>query len=362
MKFAFICATPFQLLNIVNFVYHDVEKSKGNSDIYLALTSGSAEEIKGNLIKLGIFRKIFIVKPQKQFTNKVKNKAHSLYIFSKETTYFRTQIYSDQVPQKGEYNIIVVPCATLLFEAFVSYFKPQRVYFIDDGLGSYFGNIQLSTLKKERLYMAKIFGRFFDVNKLYVNNVDFCYSEVTDIILSLPHDESADYNNALLNLFNYNINDIYSRYRVVYLHQPLNELGKGISRKEQEIFHELKDYIGDNLIIRPHPRIFQEEMYKGTTIDNINNMWELVCLKEITDNHILVGVSSTAQVSPKLLLNKEPYVIFTFYLYPEDEAVLKGKEIIFKNLRNNYSRPEKVQAPKNLNELRDFLKEFQGII
>lgn len=34
-KILFVCDTPFQVLNAINFVANDLENSKGKSDIYI---------------------------------------------------------------------------------------------------------------------------------------------------------------------------------------------------------------------------------------------------------------------------------------------------------------------------------------
>lgn len=50
-------------------------------------------------------------------------------------------------------------------------------------------------------------------------------------------------------------------------------------------------------------------------IDCFQQMWELAwCFDDITKNNVLIGFSSTALITPKLLFNKEPIVICLYKL------------------------------------------------
>ena len=81
------------------------------------------------------------------------------------------------------------------------------------------------------------------------------------------------------------------------------------------------------------------------------------CLSNITNEHILVGDCSNAQFSPKILANKEPYLIFAyrlFYSYHDLEDPNNYEKQIDR-IRKAYSRKDKILIPKNVEELRNAL-------
>jgi hypothetical protein len=94
-----------------------------------------------------------------------------------------------------------------------------------------------------------------------------------------------------------------------------------------------------------------------------NDLWELICARQITDNHVLISGYSTAQFSPKFLYNKEPWLIFTFKLYTgffSDQKIESMQEVI-ERIRNGYENKEKLLIPKNVEELKEALVRIDHI-
>ena len=121
---------------------------------------------------------------------------------------------------------------------------------------------------------------------------------------------------------------------------------------KKKVEHELVG-LEDSCVIRCHPLEDIENGYKGFKIDRGDNLWELICLDIITDNHILVGDFSTAHIMPKIIFDKEPWLVFTVKKYLEHYGEETVKSIIeyICFIKKKYRKPEKVIIVENDDEL-----------
>ncbi len=110
--------------------------------------------------------------------------------------------------------------------------------------------------------------------------------------------------------------DLYTRHKIVVLTQPHLDVNTGESH-DQKLYECLND-LADNVVVRMHPR--QKDGFKNFKyeLDATNNMWELMCSQEITDDNVLIGECSTAQFTPFIIANKQPWLIFLFKIYNKD--------------------------------------------
>ncbi len=122
---------------------------------------------------------------------------------------------------------------------------------------------------------------------------------------------------------------------------------------EFDILNTIAQNSRDDLIVRVHPRQ-KAEIYKEYFRDEINNLWELECEKQITDEHILISAFSTAQVMPKLLGGKEPTIIFLFKIFGCYDDCMK----IVEKMVNMYQNKEKIYIPESINELERIIKKL----
>lgn len=121
-------------------------------------------------------------------------------------------------------------------------------------------------------------------------------------------------------------------------------------------------------VIKAHPRHLNDDRYSSneskTTIP-----WEAISLAIDSDDKVLVSVTSTSIVTPKIMQNKEPMVICLIELFKEYLLPLKSvngmKEIdnltsFFSHIQKSYDDPSRFMIPKDLDELKMMIEKIEG--
>lgn len=130
--------------------------------------------------------------------------------------------------------------------------------------------------------------------------------------------------------------------------------------KFQSFVRNKLDYVHSVLIeydfsYKPHPNEVLDENHQRFNLYQYEIPWELN-IKIIKNSNILISVFSTASVTPKILSDKEPTIIFLFrILYPYE--FFKAEEF-FERVKNSYRNKNKVLAPKSIDELSKILFDF----
>ena len=144
----------------------------------------------------------------------------------------------------------------------------------------------------------------------------------------------------------------YKGKRCVYLTQPID--GKPERKRELcETVTALKPW-RDITVIRRHPRDNSPEM-PGFAYDCENAQWELLCLSGIVDSaSVLVSSISTAQLSPKLLHDSEPTLIFTACL--NGRTATQGELSVIDTIRHAYRDGSRIVVPHTSDEFHTTLE------
>ena len=61
MKTAFVCNTPYQLMNVINIFINNVENTRTNSDLYIVNRFQNANKMMKKIQDAGLFSKIYFV-------------------------------------------------------------------------------------------------------------------------------------------------------------------------------------------------------------------------------------------------------------------------------------------------------------
>lgn len=354
--FVFVCWTPYQVFNAVNFVTNDVEGSRGNTDIYIYHEFRNSEEISERIKKSGVFTHVYDIDryDKKRVWYSKFNKVKRLMMpYSTIRKYLRADI---DVRKQG-YKTLVISGNNLFSVNMYNCIKDLKVYFIDDGNGSYFGDLRYSGMTPIYRLFNKVFHRgpmSYKVEKFYVNNKEICKATICDTIVQLPSiscgsevEEKLDF------IFAYKDNSVYTENRCIYLAQPFNdtEIGESAIAVDKKVLSAIKD----NVAVRVHP-LQKHEDYMEYELDTTNNMWEMECAKQITESHILIGCFSTAQFTPKLIFNVEPTIVFTYKLY---KNISVDVEQTVERLREIYTNPEKIVVLDSLSELQKLVESME---
>lgn len=347
--------SDFQLMSAIKF---SLRKEYGNNvDLFI---SGEIAEVEGKAKKLEqnlVFRKVYQVRAVRYDKNKYKRKLKSIISTINKSSFSR---YLDQKDieeiRARHYQLILMSCASLSCEMFRNFVSHDELGYIDDGYGSYFFDIYTATIGKMRQTITRLLRRKERPLYLFVNNKSNCFSTTTNEILDLGevNDEILSICKALYGKDG--ADSIYKNDDVVYLTQPMNG-GKTVSETEDRVIQCINEAFGDRLIIRDHPRTeMRKDSYRH---DTQRALWEYVCFNSIVDSNILISMGSTAQITPRLISGKQPCLIFLYMLYVSDESSIERFQYSYDKIRQMYDCPEKVIAPRNIDELKQVLLKLK---
>ena len=344
----FACDTPIQVLNAVNLketYYKDYK-----SDIYVYAQFRTARSICDGLVKSEIFDNVFFIDPYKKYSataQKMVTIKRMIFPYSVLKKYSRER----EVP-KRKYDIIAFSFITPFTISVFGMAKADEFILLEDGIGTYvsdiLNNYTSSIFKRIAAHMS--YKKIFTPQKIAVYNPQMLKEKEVEV-LELENTFPKELRKKIEQIFGYKENTFYRDNKIVYLTQPLQE-NKGFSaEKAEEIIRVLKKQKED-IVVRIHPRD-NTEYYKEFCSDSVNNLWELECIHQISDESILIGGYSTTQFMPKILKNVEPYVIFLYKLLFDDldEDYWKNIEVFIRKFKTNYSKPNKIIVPETIEEL-----------
>lgn len=366
MKILLICGTPFQTFNTLNIVY----SSKGKSfDICIFDRFNLAREYTEKIRTLPNINKcVFIADYNKdyiagyQLKGFIKN-LHSVYVYlhpKKSLKNFFTDLLEwEYFTSKDRYDLIMAPTPSFFLQCIEKLNQGASLDYYEDGLGSYLGDFNKESASIERKLFSKIFKVGYNVlpvRTLYVYNPSICKSTVAKTIKQLPI-VSISFLNKVGFLFE------KSSYKNTVHYIWFTQIT--LTGTDKDTLKILKE-ISQDVMIRMHPKDRNIGFYKeyGFDIDDGSNLWEYIIGKTDIENTVLISASSTAMMTPKLLYDKEPYIIFTYKLYGIIDGVITDVDIIkidyvIRQIRNLYRKKNRVLVPSSIEELRDMIKELE---
>lgn len=362
-KFLFFCATPFQVLNCINFVESNQMDAKGKADLVIVHQFKNSEKTAEEVKKQGIFDHVYEIDPIKKGSG-FKGKINTLL-----RVLFPRKVIRDCMRSKHDsvafcYRFFFLgsyTCEALCFRLANPY---ADVYLIEDGLGTYIGNIE--TDFTSRLY--NFMNQYFLESKLslrtqaiYINNPEICHSKIDAEFRKINNPVSNEnVMKKLVQIFGYSLNNCSSNSHFIYFTQPLDDIVGYMEAEEKRIknifIHELTH---DTVEVRVHPRQNNYDT-DGIRVSDNSQMWELECIFKIKDSQVLISAFSTTLFMPKILNNTEPTLIFVYKLLfkDTDNEVWKEKEKFIKDFAESYSDSCKVYIPSDFEEFKEILKNY----
>ena len=355
-----VCDTAYQLLICLKIKYTMYRDDL--VDVFVGEQFNDASEIVQRLREAGSFNNVYTYDP-KNYEKNPQNKYVDIARFSKRLKHMLGEQY--QEIQNKNYSIIYMSIISHISAALAYRFKEAKICYYEDGLGSYY--IDMSKMDRKHRIIYSIFQHptsRLSPEYLLLNNISFCVGDYQYPIREIPaiKEPNLEFWNACDLIYNFHNDDYYLSHETIYLSQPNDRGFHNYSSITQQVMNVLgKDTA--NTLIRLHPREKEfVDIDDNIDFDNRREMWELVCSRQITNSHVLIGMYSTALYTPKLLYGKEPYVIFTFNLYPDFwEKYSKSQFMpIIERLTQSYSDPSKVKTPNSMNELDEILRNIYG--
>lgn len=348
MKTACVCWTPYQIFNLVNFIEHNVEQTKGTCDLFL-IDMKAYEGITSRLEKENIFNNIYLVENYKEkyyLLDRIE-KAFDI-IFPKKALTNKLKI-KKKIEFEG-YSKIIASGWNKYFVNLVAVNPNARVILLEDGAGSYFGDFRhiempftyklLNKITKKGALSVKV-----DIEYLYKK--ELLIGKTTYNTLTMPNINNEVFS-ILAKIFDFNDQNDYINKKIVFLTQPLKDIKKLNRFYNENQIYELLNKYSDKVIVRVHPR--QEKVNTFLDLDNSNEMWELLCYKHINKDKVLIGIFSSAQLTPKLIYNNEPKLIFLNEIALENGIGTHNEFYTFlEKFKNTYHND--IFIPKTIQEL-----------
>lgn len=359
-KFAFAVDTPLQTLNCVNFVLNDTKGSKGKADLYMYHQFKGSDELSARLKESGVFNNVYDIDVYKKYPS-VLNKFVTIFRLFLPANAIRSAARQKIPMSKKSYAYIGVSFPTSFTTGLHMAYPRAQVLLIEDGIGSYFGNIVDDYATGIFKWIDKFFfGNTLSIQptEIYLSNPQLSKNRIDSKVCRLDMVKPENLS-VIEKIFDYKHNQIYKEHKAVYLTQPLDEKDGFVKENEKKIEDLLVRSFSTEVVARIHPR-HNAAAFDNMCPDTFRNLWELECVKQIGDEHILIGAFSTAQFMPKLLKNVEPTIICTYPILFNnlDDAFWQGTKKFIDDFKALYSNPQKIYTPESLEALQKLLNDL----
>ena len=347
MKTAFIAYTPFHLLNVLSYVYTYGIK---DADLYAICMFKPYEDMMERIKKLGLFSNVYVA----DVNHLQKNEKLWTLIGMPNPQGYVKHLFVESGVKSKNYTDIYFSYPTRFIDVFISIYKNAHVYAYDDGLGSYIGDVFKESLGSKYEFVQSIFG--VKHRCIYLNNAEFSIASRDCPTKPLKDRElTAEERLNINSVFGFSETDDYAKYRYIYLNRPHSD-AKDVEVYKSDECKILNELPSNQTIIRLHPRETNLSFYDGFAFDE-NKGWELLCMNCLSDSNVLISGYSTAQFTPKMFYDKEPYVIFIYKLI-SDLVVNSEMERMIDRLKESYRNPDKIMIPQNHDELKMMISKL----
>lgn len=351
MRYLYYCNSAYQLLNVLNLhwqrKYNRFEDIKNYcADLIVLNSFKAAKEMTTIINKKNYFDNVELV-DRVDKTSRIINIVNLFFPMH----LIKKAIKNTCFHKRNNYDYICAPKFSWITAAIWQINKRAKLTIHEDGIGTY--NVNMSFKANSRLYsyLYKIMNNnriFENYESIYVNSKKlYCFvNDGRDIEIPRINDAFLkEINSIFADMYETRSNDIYF----------LSQFG------EYNIKKPTLDYLckyKNRVIFCPHPRYDNNCEYDFETMSN-KNIWELyVCNTPDFNNKCLIAVHSTAVFSPKILFDKEPFIILLYKLL---DHPYKGLDYFIKKFTELYEDREKIMIPKTLEELYGFIDSFARI-
>lgn len=365
-RYALICETAFQLLNTVAYVLDLKSREDAEFDLYLDLRKPRMEKVLENLRKEKVFTNIYTFLSPLQSEGKWQYQAKRLaeYLFPRLS--LRMALQESENLTKSVYDVVVMGCPNPFMVNFAYLFPNAKIYFIDEGTGSYNGKIGLVIQSS----LARLFERIthrgsglINPDKLILHKPQISKSEYEAEVeqLHMPGDDEPENLHCIQRIFGSDDQKLYREAKWIYFGQPTPMQYPGDFEQVEPVIRETIAKTAPRMLVRPHPAEGRNK-YGEAECDWRGLQWEVICADQIMDDSVLIGTFSTAQFTPKLMYNKEPYLImtlevFTGFCSPESKRDLEALIHEFSDLYQDKSR---IYMPQSIEELETCIQEIRS--
>lgn len=348
MKYLYYCNSLYQVITVLKL--HLQRKDYGfenidnyQADLIILNAFAGAEKVHKLIQDEHIFSNVWLVnKNIKTKTNHINS------IFNLIAPSFNIRKYGI-TNVKNEYDVLSFPKFNLICASIWQENKKANLELLDEGVATYIGTVDLQSRSLVYKKLFKLFNSgkdFKDYQKLYVNCIDLI-KNTDNRIIEIPKNENI--NDTLSSIF-ININNTNNK-EILWFSQIFYDESK--NRISTKVLSSLEKY-KDDLLFCPHPRTpIKSDIFENQIEESL---WEINTIKDKDiDNKLLITYHSTACFSPKLLFNKEPFIVL-FYSLIEQNMQL---DYFVNNFCKLYKNKSKILVPHKIDEIDDFINKYK---
>ena len=270
---------------------------------------------------------------------------------------------------KGREKVNVVFVQSMLSALIIKrVIAAEEINLVDEGLSSYTGRVTNKRYRSKgfKLIASLLHGRNYEriVSRFFLAEPAMLSPDVTLPALKI------NFNVETLRDLLEKSDKSFAREqkKIIYIGVPLFGLidlckDQNIDRslfleRAEKILSVLVTQMDGRLLYKKHPLEKTEDLKKKfkSEVGFIDGLWEEICFNCADGQMILFNFFSTAVTFPKLVLGREPTIVFLYRLLPAD--VLHGDEVV-ESLRKTYSDPSKVLAPSSIEELKRLVRTLK---
>ena len=348
----------YQLLNLLSIIYHQIDADGNNIDLYV-----NSNLLENNNLVFEKIKCFWGIKNTYRVFLKDDHSIKQIYMRFCTPNKYVLERTDNKEFQYEMYDRIYLANPTHFALSIILCNKSADVIYYEDGLGSYY----LDLIKYEYpLYQRLLYSivgndlRRTYPSKIYLNSIDMYNGRMTNNVYCnlMLGDNDEEYIKLIHSVFTIDT-DKYKDKKVVYITQPLYTI-KSYKSENKKILDNIENVLFSrkDLLVRVHPMDKTEYNLPEKIIDRACGNWELVSEKTIGNKSVMIGFYSTAQFIPKLLYQREPFVVFFYRLFPGlvdiNELVQMEKTIGF--LKSQYNNKEKILVPESLSEMISMLE------
>lgn len=344
MKKLFLVHTPFQLLSVLNIIAEKFESNQCEI-IFLHKNLEKYADSVDKKIKIYFFREIY---ENIKFKNDILNRISLIsYIFKVK------RCLKKRIDNKICYNELFIPSKHISCNIIYNYLKKFNritLNIYDEGIGTYLENYFIGEGNVMYRILNKVFLEKFawdERKKLYLYRPDlFDKKELTFEI------EKIYYNKENYKKFEKLID---SEEKKKYIEAKIIILNQGNIFKEVENTNLLvekfrKFLLRSQIIVKLHPRLGLSSSQEKITKSKLSIPFEMIYPDLEIENKIVVSMYSTGCLTPYILSDKNPYIIFLGNLNNNGNCDNIFNSKFFKRIVDSYPK-NKIFFPKTEEEL-----------
>ena len=365
----FFCTTPYQVMAAICIV-----KSNGiAADLYIQNQFRRAEEFAENIRCENIFEAVQIVDDAFIKERYLAHKTNSGLHLRMALTYLSVdKIAMGMLIPDTEYREMYVSSkayvSRLVYLYFIKSKRDLELFYYDDGEGSYDNDDTYGIGLLDSIIRLVLFGRksiskdhvkyLYDLDLYHKLNPRSQYEDIRKIPCIWKKSDMHPMLNRIFSL----TDEMDIQEPVIFVDTLRSADQIEMNAMVDSVLDLLCRYLGKiNIMIKKHPRD-KDNRIPGFLYYEFNSVpFEAISMKMDVEEKLLVVIQSTAAVMPKILLDREPYVIMLYKLIDVPRTDSKS-DMFFKACAEEYRKPGRFYIPETYGELEQIVEKVKDQI